>query len=50
MEEERTREYFLSGGHLLHGCVVGAASPRCWPLCWFNAGATTLGDLPYLTV
>jgi hypothetical protein len=30
LEKERTHEYFLSGGYLLNGGVVGAASPRCW--------------------
>jgi hypothetical protein len=30
MEEERTREYFLFSGDVLHGGVVGIVSPRCW--------------------
>jgi hypothetical protein len=44
IEEERTHKYFLSRGNLLHGGVVGAASPWCsapllaplliHPNCW----------------
>jgi hypothetical protein len=30
IEEERTRKHFLSRGNLLHGGVVGVASPQRW--------------------
>jgi hypothetical protein len=38
MEVECTCEYFLSGGDLLHGGVVGATSSRCWACLLIHHG------------